>query len=56
MVKNMARNKDLPRKIRLAKIMKRSQNAPTWVVQKTKGTIRWSPYSRRHWRTSRLKV
>ncbi|MHA1520983.1 MAG: 50S ribosomal protein L39e [Promethearchaeota archaeon] len=51
----MARNKDLPRKLRLMKHKKKSGNIPTWVIIKTKGKVRWSPYSRRNWRTQRLK-
>ncbi|MCF2140136.1 MAG: 50S ribosomal protein L39e [Candidatus Lokiarchaeota archaeon] len=51
----MARNKDLPRKIRLMKHKKKSGNIPTWVTMKTKGKVRWTPFSRRNWRTQRLK-
>lgn len=51
----MARNKSLGKKIRLGKAKKRSGNVPTWVVVKTKGNIRYTPYSRRHWRSQRLK-
>ena len=51
----MARNKDLPSKIRRGKKMKQSQSLPTWIVRKTGGSVRDSPYSRRHWRNSRLK-
>ncbi len=52
----MARNKNLPRKLRLGKAKKKGSNVPTWVVQKTKGKVRTTPYSRRHWRTQRLKT
>ncbi|TFH30269.1 MAG: 50S ribosomal protein L39e [Promethearchaeota archaeon] len=51
----MARNKDLPRKLRLLKHKKKSGKIPTWVVVKTKGKVRYSPFSRRNWRTQRLK-
>ena len=50
----MARNKTLARKIRYGKAQKRSDNIPTWVVMKTKGKVRYNPYSRRHWRGQRL--
>jgi large subunit ribosomal protein L39e len=52
----MARNKDLPKKLRLGKGAKRSDNVPTWVVIKTKGKVRWTPFSRRHWRSQSLKA
>ncbi len=51
----MARNKDLPSKIRRGKKMKQSQSLPTWIVRKTGNSIRSSPYSNRKWRNSRLK-
>ena len=51
----MARNKTLPMKLRLGKSKLKSGNIPTWVVIKTKGKIRSTPYTRRHWRTQRLK-
>ena len=52
----MARNKNLPRKLRLGKEASKSSSVPTWVVIKTKGKVRWTPYSRRHWRNQRLKT
>ncbi|MHA1744736.1 MAG: 50S ribosomal protein L39e [Promethearchaeota archaeon] len=52
----MARNKTLPRKLRLIKAKKRSSNTPTWVVIKTKGKRRYTPFSRRNWRSQRLKT
>jgi large subunit ribosomal protein L39e len=52
----MARNKNLPRKLRLGKSRKKSDNVPTWVIMKTKGKVRYTPYSRRHWRSQRLKT
>ncbi len=51
----MARNKTLPMKLRLGKSKDMGSNIPTWVVIKTKGKVRSTPYSRRHWRTQRLK-
>ncbi|MHA1775357.1 MAG: 50S ribosomal protein L39e [Promethearchaeota archaeon] len=51
----MARNKNLPRKLRLIKHRKRSGNIPTWVTMKTKGKVRSTPFSRRHWRSQKLK-
>ena len=51
----MARNKTLTMKLRLGKSRDMSSNIPSWVSIKTKGKIRTTPYSRRHWRTQRLK-
>ncbi|TET05227.1 MAG: 50S ribosomal protein L39e [Promethearchaeota archaeon] len=51
----MARNKDLPSKLRRAKSMKQSRSVPNWVVRRTGGKVRSSPNSRREWRNSRLK-
>jgi len=51
----MARNKDLPSKIRRGKKMKQSRSLPSWIVMRTGGKTRTSPYSRREWRNSRLK-
>ena len=51
----MARNKDLPSKLRRGKRMKQSQSLPTWITRKTGGSIRTSPHSRRNWRNTRLK-
>jgi large subunit ribosomal protein L39e len=51
----MARNKDLPSKLRRAKKMKQSKSLPSWIIMRTGGNVRWSPYSRREWRNSRLK-
>ncbi len=51
----MARNKDLPSKLRRAKKMKQSKSLPSWIIMRTGGKVRWSPYSRREWRNSRLK-
>ncbi|MFX1410455.1 MAG: 50S ribosomal protein L39e [Promethearchaeota archaeon] len=51
----MARNKDLASKLRRAKNMKQNKSIPTWIVRKTNGTVRNSPYSRRTWRNTRLK-
>lgn len=51
----MARNKDLPSKIRRGKKMKQGKSVPNWVIQKTSGNTRSSPHSRRTWRNTRLK-
>ncbi|MFX0138625.1 MAG: 50S ribosomal protein L39e [Candidatus Hodarchaeota archaeon] len=51
----MARNKDLPSKLRRAKKTKQSQNIPSWITIKTKRRVRSSPYSNRSWRNTRLK-
>ncbi|MHA1488108.1 MAG: 50S ribosomal protein L39e [Promethearchaeota archaeon] len=51
----MARNKDLPSKLRRAKKMKQSNTLPSWITMRTGGKVRSSPYSRRHWRNTRLK-
>ena len=52
----MARNKNLPRKLRLGKSAKKVKTSPTWVVIRTKGAMRYTPYSRRNWRNQRLKT
>ncbi|TFG19236.1 MAG: 50S ribosomal protein L39e [Promethearchaeota archaeon] len=46
----------LGKKIRKAKTLRQNRNMPTWIVMKTKGRIRYSPHSRRHWRTSKLDL
>jgi large subunit ribosomal protein L39e len=51
----MARNKDLPSKLRRAKNMKQNKSIPSWIVLKTGRKVRSSPYSRREWRNARLK-
>ncbi len=51
----MARNKDLPSKLRRGKKNKQSQTLPSWVIMKSGGKVRNSPYSRRSWRNTRLK-
>ncbi len=51
----MARNKDLPSKLRRAKKLKESGSIPRWVILKTNGKVRDSPYTRRGWRNTRLK-
>jgi large subunit ribosomal protein L39e len=51
----MARNKSLGTKIRRGKNMKQNKSVPNWIVQKTNGKIRTSPYSNRHWRNTKLK-
>jgi large subunit ribosomal protein L39e len=51
----MARNKDLPSKLRRAKKSKQSKSIPSWIIMKTGGKVRTSPYTRREWRNTRLK-
>ncbi|MCK4285173.1 MAG: 50S ribosomal protein L39e [Candidatus Lokiarchaeota archaeon] len=51
----MARNKNLPSKLRRAKKMKQSKSLPNWIVMRTKGKVRSSPHSNRSWRNTRLK-
>lgn len=51
----MARNKNLPSKLRRAKKMKQNKSVPNWVIQRTGGKVRTSPYSQRSWRNARLK-
>lgn len=51
----MARNKDLPSKLRRAKKLKQSKTIPSWIIMRTGGRVRTSPYSRRSWRNTRLK-
>ncbi len=51
----MARNKDLPSKLRRAKKYKQSQSIPSWVTIKSNRKVKSNPYSRRTWRNARLK-
>ncbi|MFX1571902.1 MAG: 50S ribosomal protein L39e [Promethearchaeota archaeon] len=51
----MARNKDLPSKLRRAKCKKKSQSIPSWVTMRTGGKLRTSPNTQRSWRNTRLK-
>ena len=51
----MARNKDLPSKLRRAKRMNQTRSVPNWVVRKSGGKVRTSPTSKREWRNTRLK-
>jgi len=51
----MARNKDLPSKLRRGKKMTQSKSLPSWIIMRSGGRVRWSPYSRREWRNTRLK-
>ena len=46
----------LGKKIRKAKVHRQNRNMPTWIVMKTKGRVRYSPTSRRHWRSSKLDL
>ncbi|MFX1256274.1 MAG: 50S ribosomal protein L39e [Promethearchaeota archaeon] len=51
----MARNKNLPSKLRRAKNLKQSKSIPSWVLMRTDRKVRESPYSRREWRNTKLK-
>jgi ribosomal protein L39E len=51
----MARNKDLPSKLRRAKKFNQSKSIPSWIILRTGGKVRTSPYTRREWRNRRLK-
>ncbi len=51
----MARNKNVASKLRRAKKMKQGCSIPNWIIMKTGGKVRDSPYTRRNWRNSRLK-
>lgn len=46
--------KTLGKKMRLAKAGRRSRSMPTWIVMRTNGKIRFSPHTRREWRSSKL--
>ncbi|MEM3526173.1 MAG: 50S ribosomal protein L39e [Candidatus Jordarchaeaceae archaeon] len=50
----MARNKTLPKKLRLGKAGKQNTSVPTWIIVKTRGRVRTHP-KRRHWRSSHLQ-
>ncbi len=51
----MARNKDLPSKLRRGKKAKQAQSIPNWIIMKSGGKVRTNPHSRRYWRNHRLK-
>jgi len=51
----MARNKDLPSKLRRAKKLNQSKSIPSWIILRTGGKVRSSPHTRREWRNRRLK-
>ncbi|MBD3353482.1 MAG: 50S ribosomal protein L39e [Candidatus Lokiarchaeota archaeon] len=46
--------KTFGKKKRLAKRRRQNRNMPTWIVLKSNGKVRNSPFSRRHWRSSKL--
>ncbi len=50
----MARNKPLGKKLRLAKALKSNSSVPTWAVMKSGGKVRRTP-AQRHWRQTKLK-
>ena len=43
-------------KLRLARAGKAKKSVPAWIIAKTKGEIRWSPQSRRNWRSRKLRA
>jgi len=51
----MAANKSAPRKIRLMKKQKQTSPVPTWVIVKTKRSVRTNP-KRRAWRQTDVEV
>ncbi len=51
----MARNKDLPSKLRRGKKINQSKSLPSWIILKSGGKVRSSPYTRREWRNRKLK-
>lgn len=51
----MARNKDLPSKLRRGKKSNQNRSLPSWIIMRTGGKVRDSPYTRRQWRNTRLK-
>jgi large subunit ribosomal protein L39e len=53
---NVARNKHLAFKLRLAKAGKAKKSVPAWIIAKTSGDVRWSPKSRRNWRARKLRL
>jgi ribosomal protein L39E len=52
----MARNKPLAYKIRLQKAGRQKKSVPAWIIAKTQGGVRWSPKSRRNWRSRKLRA
>jgi ribosomal protein L39E len=42
------------KKNRLVKNRRKKQSLPTWIVLRTKGNVRTSPFSRRNWRSTKL--
>ncbi len=43
-------------KLRLAKAGKQKRSVPAWIMAKTQGRVRWSPKSRRNWRSRKLRA
>jgi large subunit ribosomal protein L39e len=52
----LARNKHLAYKLRLIKAGKAKRSVPAWIIAKTRGDVRWSPKSRRNWRSRKLRA
>jgi large subunit ribosomal protein L39e len=51
----MTRNKPTAKKRRLAKKSKQRKAVPTWVIARTKGTVRTNP-KRGHWTRTKIKA
>jgi len=51
----LARAKNLPKKLKLAKALKQAKPVPAWVMAKTRGKVRRTP-KQRHWRRTKIKV
>jgi len=51
----MARNKPTAKKRRLAKKGKQRKAVPTWVIARTKGTVRTNP-KRRRWTRTKIRA
>jgi len=51
----MARNKPAAKKLRLAKAGKEKKPVPTWVIARTRGTVRTTP-KRRSWRRTKIRA
>ena len=52
----MASNKPLAFKLRLIKAERQRGPVPSWVIMRTMGRVRFSPKTRRNWRTRKLRA
>lgn len=50
----MTRNKTYGKKSRLGKKGRQNRTLPSWIVMRTDGKVRFSPHTRRRWRSSKL--